>query len=186
MKTTRVAALVAVLLAAPLAVNVHANPAVNWNAVVADNIEYYTQTDKAVYVLGDNVDILHRVTNLRDEEITFEFANLQDYMYFEVSQVGSLIWAYPSGPVNPAVWDLTLQAGDNAEGSLVWEMVDGQGSPVAPGVYDVSAVLQGTGKDGTDPLSVSVSIQIVPEPASVTLVLLGGVGLVAVSRHRRR
>jgi hypothetical protein len=41
---------------------------VNSNSIIQDGIEYYIQTDKFVYDLGENVEILYRVTNLRDEE----------------------------------------------------------------------------------------------------------------------
>jgi hypothetical protein len=37
---------------------------VNSNSIVQDDIEYYIQTNKAVYDLGENVEMLYRVTNL--------------------------------------------------------------------------------------------------------------------------
>ena len=46
---------------------------VNFNTVEIDDIEYYIQTDKSVYNLTENVEILFRVTNLRDEEWTFNY-----------------------------------------------------------------------------------------------------------------
>jgi len=44
---------------------------VDSNSIVQDGIKYYLQTDKAVYSLGENVEILYRITNLRDEEWRF-------------------------------------------------------------------------------------------------------------------
>lgn len=41
------------------------------NSTVLDDIEYYVQTDKSVYDLGENVEMLYRVTNLGDEDETF-------------------------------------------------------------------------------------------------------------------
>jgi hypothetical protein len=52
-------------------VSVNATP-VNWNAIEVNDIEYYIQTDKSVYELGEDVDFLYRVTNLRDEEWRIE------------------------------------------------------------------------------------------------------------------
>ncbi len=36
---------------------------INSNTVVEDEIEYYVQTDKSVYDLGEDVEILYRITN---------------------------------------------------------------------------------------------------------------------------
>ena len=41
---------------------------VNSNSIIKDNIEYYIQTDKSVYKLGEKVEMLYRVTNKRGEE----------------------------------------------------------------------------------------------------------------------
>jgi uncharacterized protein YsxB (DUF464 family) len=67
---------------------------VNSNAIVVDGIEYYTQTDKAVYDLGENVEILYRVSNLGIEDITFEFT-YQQQCSFEVWDAETRIWWWP-------------------------------------------------------------------------------------------
>ncbi len=48
---------------------------VNSNSIVEDDIEYYMQTDKDVYDLGENVEMLYRVTNLGSEDVSFTFPN---------------------------------------------------------------------------------------------------------------
>jgi len=40
---------------------------VNSNSVIKDGIEYYIETDKAVYELGEDVELFFRMTNLTDE-----------------------------------------------------------------------------------------------------------------------
>lgn len=42
---------------------------VNSNSVVEDGVEYYIQTDKSVYDLGENVQILYRVTNVSENPV---------------------------------------------------------------------------------------------------------------------
>jgi hypothetical protein len=52
-----------------------ANATVNSNSIIQDDIEYYIQTDKSVYNLGEDVEMLYRVTNLRSEDVEFYFPN---------------------------------------------------------------------------------------------------------------
>ena len=78
---------------------------VNSNSIVQDGIEYYIQTDKAVYDLGENVEILYRVTNLSDEAVMFVFA-YQQQCFFEIWDDETRIWGWPK-LVNPAFSDFT-------------------------------------------------------------------------------
>jgi hypothetical protein len=52
-----------------------ASATVNSNSIIQDDIEYYIQTDKSVYNLGEDVEMLYRVTNLRSEDVEFYFPN---------------------------------------------------------------------------------------------------------------
>ena len=52
----------------------NSEPELNSNSIIKDNIEYYVQTDKKEYKLGESVEMLYRVTNLRDKAITFKFS----------------------------------------------------------------------------------------------------------------
>jgi len=142
------------------------------NSIVLDGIEYYMQTDRPVYDLGEDVEILHRVTNLRDEPLTFVFA-YQQQCFFEIWDGETRIWGWPK-LVNPAGSGFTLQPGEFKEFLKDWDMMNDNGTLepgddffVSPGVYDVSGQLMGSTTDGIIPESVSVSIEIVPEPAMI-------------------
>ncbi len=143
----------------------------NSNSIVQDGIEYYTQTDRAVYDLGEYVEMLHRVTNLRDENVTFEFANIQQCA-FSVWDGEIRVWGWPKY-INPACSCFTLQPEGFKEYSKEWDMIGDNGLLINPGIYDVSGQLMGSSTSGIIPESVSVPIQIIPEPATVLLLSLG-------------
>ena len=159
---------------------------VNSNSIVQDGIEYYIQTDKAVYDLGEYVEILHRVTNLRDEPLTFVFG-VQQQCSFEVWDDGTRIWYEPKA-VEPAGSIFTLQPGEFKEFLKDWDMMNDNGTygteddfMVSPGIYYVSGQLFTTTPEGKIPESVSVSIQIIPEPSTALLV---GLGVLLVNRRK--
>jgi hypothetical protein len=161
---------------------------VNSNSIVQDGIEYYTQTNKFIYELGENVEILHRVTNLSDEPLTFVFA-YQQQCHFEVWDGVTRIWGWPK-LVNPAGSGFTLRPGEFKEFLIDWDTMNDNGTleldddfSVSPGIYDVLGRLMGGTSDGIIPESVSVPIQIIPEP---TTFLLLGSGLIAMLSCRKR
>jgi hypothetical protein len=43
---------------------------VDSNSIIKDGVEYYIKTDKTIYDLSENVNILYRVTNLTDETVS--------------------------------------------------------------------------------------------------------------------
>ena len=160
---------------------------VNSNSVVEDDIEYYMQTNKAIYDLSESVEMLHRVTNLSDEPLTFVFA-YQQQCYFEVWDGETRIWGWPK-LVNPAGSGFTLQPGELKEFLKDWDMMNNKGTLtptddffVSPGIYDVSGQLMGSSTGGIIPESVSVPIQIIPEPATI---LLFGLGCLVLIRIRK-
>lgn len=161
---------------------------VNSNSIIVDDIEYYTQTNKSFYDLGEYVEILHRVTNLRDEPLTFVFG-VQQQCSFEVWDDGTRIWYEPKA-VNPAGSVFTLQPGEFKEFLKDWDMINDNGTygteddfMVSLGIYYVSGQLFTTTPDGKIPESVSVSIKIIPEPATALLV---GLGVLLVNRRKSR
>jgi hypothetical protein len=156
----------------------------NSNSIVQDGIEYYTQTDKAVYDLGEYVEILHRVTNLRDENVTFEFANIQQCA-FSVWDGEIRVWGWPKY-INPALSCFTLQPEGFKEYSKEWDMIGDNGLLISPGIYDVSGQLMGSSTSGIIPESVSVPIQIIPEPAAFLLLVLGSLFLTGRCQYSRR
>ena len=162
---------------------------VNSNSIVVDNIEYYTQTDKAIYDFGESVEMLHRVTNLRDEPLTFVFG-AQQQCSFEVWDSETRIWYWPKH-FNPAGSIFTLQPGELKEFLTDWDMMNDNGTfgtdddfMVGPGIYFVWGQLLGPTPEGQIPESVSVPIQIIPEPS--TLGLLGTALMVMLSYRKRK
>ena len=130
---------------------------VDSNSVVQDGIEYYMQTDKSVYSLGENVNMLYRLTNLSYNSVTFEFANQQQWS-FEVKDGATTIWRWPK-QINPALSDFTLKPGDVRGYFKGWDMTnDNTGTIVTPGTYDVIGALYGTPPERYVPVSVQIKI----------------------------
>jgi hypothetical protein len=153
---------------------------VNSNSIVVDNIEYYIQTDKSVYGLGEGVELLYTITNLRDEVfLVVDFFPIWDILVTtnEVEnfrEVWSLHW-YGGGPTGPVLF--RLEADETWEFTYIWNQIDHRGTPeigddtqVSPGVYIVSGVFQGIeGISNVIDTSVAVDITIIPEPGSLVL-----------------
>jgi hypothetical protein len=144
----------------------------NSNSIILDEIEYYIQTDKSVYNLGENVEMLYRVTNLRDESVTFGFPHYPGYQFL-VEKDGEQIWDAPKGWLQVPT-GLRLLPGETREfpndyaPPLIWPMRDNENNLVDLGTYNVIGGLY-----GYDYTKVAVPIDIVPEPSSFLLLALG-------------
>jgi len=136
---------------------------VNSNSVVKGDIEYYMQTNKSVYSLGENVKMLYRLTNLsHSNSVKFEFSNLQQWS-FEVRDGTTTIWWWPK-MINPALSQFTLYPGDVKGYFKEWDMMnDNTGTIVTPGTYDVIGALLSV-RDLEKYVPVSVQIEIVEGP----------------------
>ena len=136
---------------------------VNSNSKVVDGIEYYIQTDKAVYNLGENVEMLYRVTNLGDEEVTFGFPGSPEWNFW-VERDGENIWTAVEG------WwwigsGFTLAPSEYKEYPYLWDMRDHENNLlVNVGGYSVIGGLDGAATEFYDFTRISVGIKIVPEP----------------------
>jgi len=173
-------AAVAVLMMLAVATVTKANAVpVNSNSIVKDGIEYYIQTDKAVYNLGQDVEMLYRVTNLGTQDLMFEFA-YQQQNSFETSEAQARMWGWPK-LVNPAFSSFDLRPGEFKEFLIDWDMInDNTGALVFPGNFDVTGALKYfPGHDRYVP--VSVQVEIIPEPTSL---LLLGMGLAGLLTHK--
>jgi len=106
----------------------------NANVTVIDNIEYCMQTDKAVYNLGEDVEMLYRVTNFRDEDVTFSFSAYPDFNFW-VERDGMNIWTAVHG--GWGVWvSWELSPGESKEFPHMWDMTcDDWACSVEPGEY---------------------------------------------------
>lgn len=154
---------------------------VDSNSIVEDGIEYYIQTDKFVYDLGENVEMLLSVTNLRNEEWTFGYMPPALDILVAAKEGGNFntVWFWSWDGIWPAGPKLfRLQPGESVELNGIWPQIDLNGSWE---IEDHIQVLLGTyriGSSGFNDIinnsSVTVEITIIPEPGSLLLLGLGG------------
>ena len=97
--------------------------AANSNTIVDDGIEYYVQTDKSVYELGEHTEILYRITNLTNEVwAVVRVCRVMDILV-EVKEGENLrqVWTFgwehshPPGPTGVVLWP-----GESAELRVPW------------------------------------------------------------------
>jgi len=162
---------------------------VDSNSIIEDGIEYYIQMDKSVYNLGEDVEILYRITNLRTEvwEV-LAFPPLRDILVAErkgqdFNEIWTLSW-FRNYPPGPRV--LRLYPSESSEMNVIWPQIDAQGTrdpiddiSIAPGIYRIRGILYPTD------VSIAVDITIVPEPGSLILFVVGLSIANYINRRRR-
>ncbi|MDP2925939.1 MAG: hypothetical protein Q8N99_06210 [Nanoarchaeota archaeon] len=166
----------------------------NFNSVVKDNIEYYMQTDKAVYNLGENVEMLYKVRNFGEEDVVFGFGD-QVQHYFKVHEPFSerLVWKWPIVGF-PAFSYFVLGPTESKQYIEHWDMTDYQGSTfdtsddtmVLPGFYEATGRLHPLLLSQNVP--VSVQIDIITEPSTLSLLAIGslvGAGLYTLRTRKK-
>lgn len=148
----------------------------NSNSIVEYDIEYYIQTDKLVYNLGESVNMLHRVTNLRDQDVIISCSVTPEFDFF-VKKDGNSIWSKVRGwyLYSPGV---EILSGESIEKTYSWDMKDYNGNFLTPGVYSVVGLMHNEMWNRNNfgsfvPTEVSVSINIIPEPSSLVLFMIG-------------
>ncbi len=141
---------------------------VNSNSVVKDSIEYYIETHKSVYHLGEDVEILYRVTNLTENPVDIgEILNCEyAWTHFIITDSNNAkIWEYIR-VIPPCGWTmLHLDSDESKEYQKIWNMTNDNGTmtstddyPVGPGSYNITGELELDG--GYERVSVSVDIEI--------------------------
>ena len=150
--------------------------AVNWNSIEVNDVEYYVQTDKSVYDLGENVEMLYRITNQGDEDISFSFPHTPEWNFW-IEKNGVNTWTAVKSWYE-VVSEFTLVPGEYIEfphfsSPLIWDMMDNNGVQVQLGQYDVIGGLDL--ESYYDYTKISVPIEIVPEPNSIMLLAIGTV-----------
>jgi hypothetical protein len=159
--------------------------AVNWNAIEVNDVEYYVQTDKSAYLLGEDVEMLYRITNLGQESITYT-VSWNPIWNFWAETGGQHIWTGMHSKLDE-VTSLTLEPGESVEfpeynPPFTWDLRNDAGDLVQPGEYDVIGGIDHS-ENYYDYTKVSVQIEVIPEPA--TFVLFGP-GLLIVRPLSRR
>jgi hypothetical protein len=167
---------------------------VDSNSIIQDGIEYYIQTNKSVYDLGENVEMMFKVTNLRDEEWTFGYMPPVLDILVAAKEGGNFntVWFWSwSGiwPAGPAIFQ--LQPGESVELNGTWPQIDLNGSweiedhtQVLPGTYGIGGRIGGSAfNDTIGNSSVTLEITIIPEPGSLALL---GIGLTWLLIHNKK
>ncbi len=135
---------IAVLALAVLTADARAN-LVDSNSIIKDDIEYYFETDKSVYDLGETVDMLYRVKNIGDESVLFRFVYTpinEERCKFMVDKDGDRVWDNRDRTVLLMESQFTLGLGESRSFGWSWDMTDLEGSRILPGIYDVTGVFR--------------------------------------------
>jgi hypothetical protein len=172
MKTRLWKIIFAVLLSLPLC----ANATFNSNSKVLDGIEYYVQTDKFTYELGENVEMLYRITNLSDQNVTFTLPGSPVWNFW-IEEDGQQTYQAVKGWWT-MITQFTLAPGESKEfpepnPPFVWDMRDDDGDMVGVDNYDViGGLLSMPEYHYYDYTKVSVPIEIIPEPTTLTFLTI--------------
>ena len=169
---------------------------VNSNSIVQDGIEYYIQTDKAVYNLGENIEMLHRLTNVGNQTLNVAEPTVTYTISFKLTRPqGDTLFApaYITQPQPPGFPNIIkLNQGEYIE-KLYYIMLcewgaDGQvvEDPFATvGQYSISSKYDNSFAD-EGPLSLvpgALHFAIIPEPCSL---ILFGAGLMGIILDRKK
>ena len=112
---------------------------INSACIVQEGIRSYMQTDKSIYRLGENVEMLFRVRNLTAEELRLGCLRWPA-LDFWVEKDEETIWRVNFGPYIE-FGALILAPGESTDRHcntlFSWNMRDGGGELVEPGMYHV-------------------------------------------------
>ena len=147
---------------------------------------YSIETDKQVYQLWEEVYITHRAVNQGEVDIWLEFLCSPACQFYILAGDERI---QPCQILCQVIWGFTLSPGESYGSEWTWDMTDRDGSPLAPGNYDIVGIAHG---GPSRPLVIGAhypqeapvtTITVVPEPGMLATSLLSfGVLL----RGRRR
>jgi hypothetical protein len=130
--------------------------------------------------LGEDVQILYRITNLRDEQWRVGGPRSRGDVIVESKEGLREVWSWRStrgGPGDAGPRILQLEANEAREIPAIWGQVDYNGTfefeddfLIGPGQYRVLGIVAGT-ENFSHPIysTVGVDITIIPEPGSLWL-----------------
>jgi len=167
---------------------------------VEEGLEYYIRIDKGVYDLGENIELLHRLTNVGNETL-----NVSEFGIYTLSleltrpQGDTLFSPYfgpPFPPMPPGLpYIITLNPGEYIETQWLitsgrWgadrEWVEEPFSTV--GQYSITSKYDNSWLDPHQgPLALepdALDFVIIPEPASIFLFVLGLASLLVCKKER--
>lgn len=169
---------------------------VNSNSIIEDNIEYYMQTDQSVYYLGETVDMLYSATNLGPQDVTIGWvaADPLAHYAFEVRQCHHQIWRYNYLTPVLGFEPFTLGPYQSRSFQTTWNLMHNNGTPwqldddfpVSPGTYSAVGELNLVPPPKCHRVPVSVSFQVIPEPATIFLLALPALVLLRTRLSQRR
>jgi hypothetical protein len=155
---------------------------VNSNSKIIDGIEYYVQTDKAVYTLGGNVEMFYKVTNLNEYSVTFNFINTPEWNFW-AEKDGISIWKKISTFLDIGI-SYSLASGESQIYPFsppyfsLWDMKDNNGNLINPGEYQIiGGLVSGFPNNTYEYSKVAVPITIVPEPSTILIFSMGILGI---------
>ena len=144
------------------------NTPANSDSVVEDNVEYYIQTNKHIYNLGENVRILYKVTNLGSEPVDLGYTVLgMFFCRFNIKdEDGNYVWKWPwITPLGPSM-KFTLGPFGLQEFRINWNMINDNGTSgpddgfsVGPGIYNIVGTLDMEPNEKRVSVSISVAIR---------------------------
>jgi len=141
------------------------------------------EADKGTYHWGDEVQLVHLVTNYDDTSYTYQFNQNPGWnVYAYENSAGLDPWSLlmTQEPLWTAFdrwvmygYSITLTPGQTVECHYSWDLRDYDDEFVAPGIYEVVEDLTGQ----------SARFTVTPEPGTVLLLVAAGVPL--LMKHRR-
>jgi hypothetical protein len=144
--------------------------AANSKTIVEDGIEYYIQTDKSVYELGEHTEILYRISNLTDEVWGVTRSVRIKDIIVEIKEGENFrgVWRYGwehSQPPGPQF--LILQPGESLEWREPWPQFNMNWAggrwdyhQAPPGKYRVTGVVDGYRTSPEPPMEIHIRVSV--------------------------